>query len=102
MSDALPNVEKTSWPIKLYLPAAFFAFVTVVLFTPTLSGGAIDDGRILAQAAICLLFVLRLLWAVHKKERNKIWLLYVVAMFAAAPIWLLAEPWLLNMLRRLH
>ena len=102
MSDVPPNVARTSWPIKLYLAAAFFALFTVVLFTPTLSGGAIDDARITAQAAICIVFIVRLLWAVHKREQNKIWLLYVVTMFAAAPIWLLAEPWLLNMLRRLR
>ena len=94
-----PEPRKTSWPIRLYLGALVFAFLTLSVFTPTLSGREINLGRARAQAGICLVFALRLLWAVHRREQSKTWRVYVACMVLAVPIWLLAEPWLFALRR---
>lgn len=94
MTTEASESQKTSWPIKLYLGALVFAFLTLAVLTPTLSGREINAGRASTQAGICLIFVLRLLWAVHRKEQSKTWRIYVACMFLAVPIWLLVEPWL--------
>ena len=91
---------KTSWPVRLYLSAIVFAFFTLALFTTTLSGAAINAARLRTHAGILLLFVLRLLWAVHRREQSKRWRVYVWLMFLAAPLWLLVEPWLFALWRR--
>lgn len=92
MSSAAPQSEKTSWPIKLYLGAVVFALLTLVIFTSALDGPELSAGRIRTQAGICLIFVLRLLWAIDQKEQSKIWRVYVTCLFLAAPIWMVLEP----------
>ena len=100
MDTAPVEPAKTSWPIKLYLGALVFAFLTLAVFTPTLSRREINAGRARTQAGICLIFVLRLLWAVHRKEQSKTWRIYVACMFLAVPIWLFfVEPWVFGLRR---
>ena len=99
MSAEASEHQKTSWPIRLYLGALVFGFLTLSVFTPTLTGREINIGRTRTQAGICLIFVLRLLWAVHRKEQNKTWRIYVACMFLAVPIWLLVEPWIFALRR---
>jgi hypothetical protein len=98
--DTIPtHPAKTSWPIRLYLGALVFAFLTLAVFTPSLSGREVNVGRARAQAGICLILVLRLLWAVHRRERGNAWRVYVACMFLAVPIWLLVEPWVFALWR---
>jgi 4-amino-4-deoxy-L-arabinose transferase-like glycosyltransferase len=99
MTNAPSEPQKTSWPIRLYLGALVFAFLTLSLFTPSLSGRDVNVGRARTQAGICLIFVLRLLWAVHRKEQGKTWRVYVVCMLLAVPIWLLVEPYVFALRR---
>lgn len=99
MTTESSEPEKTSWPIRLYLGALVFALVSLSICTPALDGREVNIGRARTQAGICLIFILRLLWAVHRKEQSKSWRVYVVCMFAAAPIWLLVEPWVFALRR---
>ena len=93
MTTDASEPQKTSWPIRLYLGALVFACLTLAVFTPTLSGPEINAGRVRTQAGVCLVLVLRLLWAVHRGEQSRTWRVYVACMFLAVPIWLLVEPW---------
>ena len=98
--DTLPaQPAKTSWPIRLYLGALVFAFLTLAVFTPTLTGREVNIGRGRTQAGICLILLLRLLWAVHRREHSKTWRVYVACMFLAVPLWLLVEPWVFALWR---
>jgi hypothetical protein len=99
MATEASEPQKTSWPIKLYLGALVFAFLSLSIFTPALDGREVNIGRARTQAGICLIFVLRLLWAVHRKEQSKAWQVYVACMFLAVPIWLLVEPWIFALRR---
>ena len=100
MQPHTPRPATTSWPIRLYLAAAAFAFLTLSVFTPTLSGAAINEARLRTQAGIVLFFVLRLLWAVHRKEQGRGWRVYVASLLLSVPVWLLIEPWFFAMWRR--
>jgi hypothetical protein len=92
MSTVDSNVARTNWPVKLYIATLLFAFVSLAIFTPTLSGRAINEARFTAQLAICAVLGLRLVWALHRREQSKAWIPYIVAMFLAVPIWLTIEP----------
>lgn len=86
--------DRTTWPAKMFLAALVFAFITLSMFTAALDGAVINNARSQTQAGICLILGIRLLWAVYRKERSKIWVVYIACMFLAVPIWLLVEEWL--------
>jgi hypothetical protein len=88
------DASKTTWPVKAFLVAVVFAWLTMAMFSAALDGPAINAARLRTQAGICLILILRLLWAIHRRERNRIWIAYLIGMVLAAPIWLIAEPWL--------
>ena len=76
----------SNWPVNLYLGALAFAFVSLSIFTLALDGTAMNGGRTLAQVAICGVLMLRLAWALHRREQSITWIPYVVGMFLAVPI----------------
>lgn len=86
------QVEQTTWPVRLYIGALLFAFVTLQVGTVSLAGEALNQGRSLCQLGICGVLGLRLAWAMHTREQSKTWILYVVGMFLAVPIWIAIEP----------
>ncbi len=93
------HVDRTSWPVKFYVAALLFAFVSLAICTSALDGQAMNAGRSLAQLAICGVLALRLAWALHCREQSKMWIAYVVGMFMAVPIWLVVEPIVLSFAR---
>ncbi len=97
--ESAPAPQATTWPIKPYLAALLFAWITLVLFTTALDGRWINAARLRTQAGICLILLLRLLWAVHRHERNRLWIVYLTGMALAAPLWILIEPWLFALAR---
>lgn len=98
---SLHKPSKTSWPIKWYLAAVVFCWLSLSVFTLALDGAPINQGRTRTQAGICLIFLLRLLRAVHRNERNRKWIVYIVCMILAAPAWLFAiEPFMWWLKRR--
>jgi hypothetical protein len=89
--DSGKDAGKSSWPVRLYIVALVFAFLTLGVFTPALDGRASNVARNRAQVALLACATLRLAWALHTREKGKGWVFYVVLLFLAAPIWLLIE-----------
>ena len=87
--------ETSNWPVRLYVGALLWAFLTLSVFTPALDGRENNAARMRAQVALLACAVLRLAWALHRKEKSRGWLFYVVLLFLAAPIWVLVEQPLL-------
>ena len=83
--------DKTSWPVRLYIGALVWAFFTLGIFTPALDGREANKARLRAQVALLACALLRLAWAIHRKEKGRGWKFYLVLLFLAAPIWLLIE-----------
>jgi hypothetical protein len=83
--------------VKLYIGALLFALVSLAAFTPSLDGAAMNAARGASQLAICGVLGLRLAWALHRREQSKAWILYVIGMFLAVPIWLIVEPFVLSL-----
>lgn len=75
-----------------YLVAVGFVFISMLFLTVTLSGAAVNAARGSAQLAVCLVLLLRLLYAVKCGEQSKTWVYYIAGMIVAAPIWILIEP----------
>lgn len=92
MTTAHSQATRTNWPVKLYIGALLFAYVSMRIFTPALDGGAMNAARGSSQLAICGVLGLRLAWALQRREQSKVWIPYVVAMLFAVPIWHLVEP----------
>lgn len=89
---------ETNWPVRLYLGALVFAFVSMLIFTTALD--TIQPARGGAQLAICGVLCFRLVCAVRWRERSKVWIPYVVGMFLAVPIWLAAEHFVFTVFGR--
>lgn len=91
MTGSYTLFMQTSWPAKLYFGAMAFALITLVVFTPALD--PYNGFRLAAQVASLGMFALRYAIARRRQERSRVWVVYVVCMFAAAPIWIFAlEP----------
>ena len=97
MATSNSTQPKTNRPVRLYIGALFFAFMTLSLLTHSLGGTALNMGRLLAQLAICGVLGLRLARAMHCNEHNRIWIAYIVAMILAVPLWCLAESLVLSL-----
>lgn len=92
MTPNSPHPAECSWPVRLYLGALAFAFLSLVFLTPALDGPRMNAARVSSQLAICGVMGLRLAWAMHRREQSKAWILYVAGMVFAVPIWMLVEP----------
>ena len=97
MAPKETGYEKTNWPIGLYLVALFFAYFSLAILTLSLDGPLMNRARFMAQSSICAIFGLRLAWAVYRREQSKAWVVYVVVMFCAVPIWWLVVPSILSL-----
>jgi hypothetical protein len=82
---------KSSWPVRLMLFAIGFGLVTCLIFTPALDGRLLNNARFQAQLAITGVLLLRLGWAVLRKEQGQRWVLYAAVCVAAVPLWIVAE-----------
>ena len=82
---------KSNWPVGLYLGMVAWAFVTMSIFTASLDGPEKNAARGQGQVALLTCALLRLSWAMHRKEKSKGWIFYVALLFLAAPIWMLVE-----------
>jgi uncharacterized membrane protein HdeD (DUF308 family) len=89
--DEVKPTETGSWPTRLYVGALVWAFVTLSVLTPSLDGPESNAARMRAQVALLACAMLRLAWALHRKEKSRGWVLYSVLLFLAAPLWLLVE-----------
>jgi hypothetical protein len=101
-SDKQPQVlnyttaaDPPGWPIGIYCGALFWAFITLRLFTTRLvkrpSDAQLNRFTLCVQLVFLTLAALRLAWAVAHKDKTKAWLLYVVLLALATPLWLLME-----------
>jgi hypothetical protein len=86
-----PAAEKSSWPTGVYVGAVVWAFLTLSIFTAALDGPETNAARGRAQIALVACALIRLAWALHKKDKSRGWIFYVVLLFLAAPIWMLIE-----------
>lgn len=86
-----PVADKSSWPIWLYVAALIWAYLTLSIFTLALDGREINAARARGQVALLACATLRLAWALHRREKGKGWVFYVVLLFLAAPLWILVE-----------
>ena len=89
--DFGPPALKSTWPIGLYLGAVVWAFLTLIVFTAALDGPETNAARSRAQIALIACALIRLAWALHKKDGSRGWIFYVVLLFLAAPTWMLIE-----------
>jgi hypothetical protein len=89
---------KSSWPTGLYVGAVIWAFLTLSMFTASLDGPERNAARGRGQTALLACALLRLAWALHRKEKSRGWMFYVILLFLAAPLWMLIEHplWLLG------
>jgi len=68
--------------------------------TTTLALDGLNGARQAAQAIIALILLGRLALARARRERNQIWVAYLVCMALAVPIWLLIDSALWAALER--
>ena len=75
--------ERTSWPVKTYLSLWIFAFFAVLILGSSLDG----VNRSPIQYIFLMLLLSRLGIAVWRKERNRIWIFYIIILIFAAPVY---------------
>ena len=68
-----------------------FGLVTCLIFTQALDGRWMNEARFQSQLAIAGVLLLRLGWAVLRKEQGNRWVLYAAVCVAAVPLWIVAE-----------
>ena len=83
--------DKSGWPVGIYIGALVWAFLTLSVFTPALDGRENNAARGRGQVTLLACALLRLAWALHRREKNRGWIFYVILLFLAAPIWILVE-----------
>jgi hypothetical protein len=76
------EAEKSSWPALLYLGAVVWAFLTMIVFTASLDGRENNLARVRAQIALSICAILRLGWALYKKEKGLGWVSYITLFFS--------------------
>jgi hypothetical protein len=89
----------STWPVRLYVAALLWAFVTVYVIAPPPYS---DERwpRLRTQLALLGCAAARLVWAQRKREQGRGWVFYVAVLFLAMPIWLLIAPPLSTIGRR--
>jgi hypothetical protein len=85
------SADRSNWPIRLYIGALVWAFITLSIFTPSLDGYETNRARMRGQIALLACALLRLAWSLHRKEKSRGWVFYVTLLFLAAPLWLVLE-----------
>jgi hypothetical protein len=87
--------DAAGWPIGVYVGALLWAFITLRLFTWRLakrpSDAELNYFGLRVQLAFLTLAAIRLAWAVIRKDRSRGWVLYVILLALATPLWLLLE-----------
>jgi hypothetical protein len=89
--DYAKPADNSNWPVRLYVGALIWAFLTLSILTPSLDGQENNAARMRAQVALLACAVLRLAWALHRNEKSRGWVFYVILLALAAPIWMLVE-----------
>jgi len=64
---------------------------TMFVFTPALDGRIKNEARFIAGCLLFGFFVARYAWAWWKCEKGRAWIVYVIAMVLAAPMWIVFE-----------
>lgn len=75
--------ERTSWPVKTYLCLWIFDFFTILILCSALDG----VNRSPVQFIFLMMLLGRLVIAIWKKERNRIWVFYIIILIFAAPLY---------------
>ncbi len=84
---------KTSWPIAIYMAVCIVALIATNLLSLALDGVETNRARTIVQFLLFLIPLARLLIAMHRSERSRIWIAYIAGMALTPPAWLfLVEP----------
>ena len=85
--------DRPGWPVGIYIGALLWAFATLRLVSIRLIKGPRDAELAAIELRSQLLWLAlpaaRLAWAVFRKDRNRWWVVYVVLLGLAAPLWVM-------------
>ena len=87
--------DRPGWPVWIYLGALVWAFLSLHVSSHELAKNdqAVHRNtlRTTTQVVLLSLASVRLAWSVFRKETSKGWVVYVVLLLLAAPLWFFAE-----------
>jgi hypothetical protein len=89
------TAEAGGWPVGWYVAALVWAFVTLRFVSPYIVKRPEDLILIRFCWRVQIVFLtaaaLRLVWATVRSEKSRSWILYIILLALAAPLWLPME-----------
>ncbi len=88
--DAIEPHPLSTWHETPYILAALWGWASLSL-TASLCGSEVNGAKFAVHSSLLAIWLARLAVARLRRERNRVWVLYIVTAVFALPIWLGVE-----------